>query len=180
MKALFSTIIVSLFFFVNAFAQVSTSATHSVSLNVPQVAMISVVEGSGGSNSVSLQFANLSAAGEWFTEVTSTEAIYLRLSSLKPGNDRKVQVAANVPAGLTLKVTAGTNTGGKGTTGAPNANVVIGSTASDLITGIGSGYTGNTSNHGFPLTYKLSVDEDEVANLAAGNTAVTVTYTITE
>lgn len=179
MKALFSTIIVSMFFFINAFAQVSAPATHTVSVKVPEVAMISVV-GSGADNSVSLEFAALSAAGEWFSEVTSTESIYLRLSSLKPSADREVQVSANVPAGLTLKVTAGTNTGGKGTTGTPKSNVIIGSNASDLITGIGSGYTGNTSTNGFPLTYKLSVDEDNVASLASATTAITVTYTITE
>ena len=169
-----------MFFFVNAFAQISTTATHSVSLKVPEVAMLSVVEGSGGSNSVSLEFEELEAAGEWFTEVTSTEAIYLRLSSLKPAADRIVQVSATIPAGLTLKVSAGENTGGKGTTGTPKENVVIGSAASDLITAIGSGYTGNISNNGFPLTYKLSVDEDNVSSLAAATTAVTVTYTITE
>lgn len=141
--------------------------------------MIAVV-GTGTDNSVSLEFTELTAAGDWFTEVTSTEEILLRLSSLKPENDRIVQVSATVPAGLTLKVTAGANTGGKGTTGTPIENVVIGSTASNLITGIGSGYTGNTSNNGFPLTYKLSVDEDEVANLAAATTPITVTYTISE
>ena len=180
MKALFSTIIVSMFFFVNAFAQKSLSTSHTVSVKVPEVAMISVV-GTGTDNSVSLEFDALTAAGDWFTEVTSTEEILLRLSSLKPVNDRIVKVsAADLPAGLTLKVTAGANTGGKGTTGEPKANVVIGSTGADLITAIGSGYTGNTSNNGFPLTYKLSVDEDEVASLAAATTAITVTYTISE
>lgn len=169
-----------MFFFVNAFAQSSPTTTHTVNVKVPEVAMISVVEGSGGSNSVSLQFANLNAAGDWFSAVTSTESIYLRLSSLKPNADRKVQVSADVPDGLTLKVTAGQNTGGKGTTGTGISNVVIGVDPSDLITGIGSGYTGNTSSNGFPLTYHLSVDEDNVADLASGNTAVTVTYTITE
>ena len=172
-----------MFFFVNAFAQttpvVKASANHSISVKVPEVALISLV----GANvdDIELNFTELTEAGSWFSEVTSAgKDIKLQLSSVKPGTVRKVQVSATVPAGLTLKVTAGANTGGKGTTGEPKANVVIGSTGADLITAIGSGYTGNTSNNGFPLTYKLSVDEDEVASLAAATTAITVTYTISE
>jgi len=180
MKALFSTIIVSMFFFVNAFAQVA-STNHTVNVTVPEVALISVVGTDG--NDVNLEFTELTEAGSWFSEVTSVDQdIKLRLSSVKPGATRTVKVSASIPSGLVLKVSAAANTGGKGKTGTPLADVNITSTAANLITGIGSGYTGNSPDNGFPLTYALSASDvtTAVETLAAGNPEIEVTYTITE
>lgn len=180
MKALFSTIIVSLFFFVNAFAQ-GSSTNHTVNVTVPEVALISIVGTDG--NDVNLEFAELTEAGSWFTEVTSVgQDIKLRLSSVKPTATRTVKVSASIPTGLILKVSAAANTGGKGKTGTPLADVNITGTAANLITGIGSGYTGNSADNGFPLTYALSASDVTAAveTLAAGNPKIEVTYTITE
>lgn len=182
MKALFSTIIVSMFFFVNAFAQTTGPVSHNVSVTVPSVSMISVV-GTDGNTNVSLVLDDINAAGEWFSNVTSDEVIYLRLSSVKPGGARIVKVSGEVPAGLILKVSAGDNTGGgKGKTGLPQANVTITDAGASLITEIGSGYTGIVSNGGFPLTYNLSASDTQagVEALAAGSTTIEVFYTITE
>lgn len=179
MKALFSTIIVSMFFFVNAFAQ--GTATQVVKVNVPSVALIDVVQPAGG---ISLTLTAPEAAGDWLTAGTSATSsnTYLNLSSVKNDKDRKITVEGeDIPSGLNLTVkatAAGTNNGNLGSAG---DEVILTGSAQEIVTGITSGYSGKGSSKGFQITYTLSVDTENLSSLTVQDeNEITVTYTITE
>lgn len=181
MKALFSTIIVSLFFFVNAFAQ-GSSTNHIVAVSVPQVALVNVVAPSTG---ITLSLTAPTTAGDWFAPVTNSLA-FLQVSSVKTSetSSRDINVkATGIPSGLVLKVEAAGSSSGKGGRGTVVAGgVVLDGDDAPLVEGITTGFTGSSANNGFQLTYTLSADEteDNVDDLVSGASNVTVTYTITE
>jgi hypothetical protein len=88
----------------------------------------------------------------------------------------------NIPAGLTLHITAGAP-GGTGTTGSTAGEKTF-TTSSHapvtIISGIGSGYTG-TGSSGSVITYALTVTSGSESTIRAATTqTVTVTYTICE
>ena len=180
MKTLFSTIIVSMFFFVNAFAQ-SSSSSHNVAVSVPQVALVNVLAPSTG---ITLSLTVPATAGDWFAPVTNSLA-FLQVSSVKPSDgSRNINVkATGIPSGLVLKVEAAGSSTGKGGRGTVVAGgVVLDGTDAPIVEGITTGFTGSSANNGFQLTYTLAADEteDNVDDLVSGASNVTVTYTITE
>ena len=179
MKALFSTIIVSMFFFVNAFAQ--GTATQTVKVNVPSVALISVAEPTGG---LTLELKAPTIAGEWLTAGTSAtnSESYLNVSSVKKINNRTIAVkATGIADGLTLKVESATVKNATGALGTPGSEITLTSSDQTLISGIKSGYTGTGLDNGFQLTYTLGVDASKLGDLTEQTTAsVVITYTITE
>ncbi|MBN1822326.1 MAG: hypothetical protein JW833_16515, partial [Prolixibacteraceae bacterium] len=57
----------------------------------------------------------------------------------------------------------------------------LSSSSQEVITGIGSSYTGNGSGNGHNLTYALELtSNDDYDELVQGNTSITVTYTLTD
>jgi len=100
---------------------------------------------------------------------------------------RKVTVAittGTVPDGMLLKVAAAADAGqGDGTVGTPQGTLTLSSTAQDLITGIGSCYTGSPENKGHNLTYTLELNsaQGSYAELDFNaQVAVEITYTLTD
>ncbi|MFZ5429421.1 MAG: hypothetical protein ACOZDD_04245 [Bacteroidota bacterium] len=177
-----SLIIASLIFSVGmVVAQTSDTnvASHSVSVTVPEVALIDVE----GGELVTFVLAAPTEAGEGFEAPASDNNLWLNMTSIvEQGKTRNITVQMNnaLSTALSLKVTAtgdaGNGNGSFGTAG----NTLIGTAASDLITGIGSGYTGNGANNGYNLTYELVINESNYADLYAITQTVEVTYTLTD
>lgn len=170
-------------------AQDTKTDAHDVTVTVPEVALLDL-EVATGSKNITLAATAPTEAGNAITFTSATNnTLWMNYSSIKrTGTDptRKVTVAytGTVPAGTSLKVLAGADAaGGGGTVGSPTAIVTLSGTAQDIVTGIGSAYTGTGASKGHNLTYSLSLAAagGSYALLDAANSGtVTVTYTLSD
>jgi hypothetical protein len=166
----------------NIFAD-DNKGVHSVSINIPEVALLDLE----GGTSVSLSPSEPTEAGDAFNFATATDAsTWVNYSSIvASGNTRSVTAeitTGSVPTGLLLKVTASSDAAkGKGTMGTPASQITLSNTPKNIITGIGSCYTGNGETSGSNLTYALELNSvDDYNELVQANTSLTITYTLTE
>jgi phage tail tube protein FII len=199
MKKLVLTIATSLFISGLTMAMVGPSgdnndestATHSVEITIPTVALVDVESTAGGEAGTINLSPTVSSleAGEAVDFGTATNSdLWLNYTSIVEGNGNNAQRRITVeldnenklPSGISLLVSAGTVSSGKGKKGSPaEGKVTLGKNAQDLITGIGSCYTESGSNKGHNLTYELSMDNDKYEKLMADTYDVQITYTIT-
>lgn len=172
----------------SVFAQDSETDSHQLTINIPDVALLDIE--SALSNDITLEAAGPTEAGEKLNFDETNTDLWINYSSIV-GTDhtRKVTVQitdGDVPAGLDLTVLAGAYSGsGKGTTGTPAASAINlnNKLAADIISGIGSCYTGDGASNGHQLTYQVkeSTDASAYSNLNFDNSAtLTITYTLTD
>jgi hypothetical protein len=167
----------------NVFAQDNTTSSHTVTISIPEVALLDLEN----SSTITLAPTAPTEAGEAFSFTSSTNnSIWVNYSSIvATGKLRKVTAkisSGTVPDGLLLKVAAGTYTGtGKGNLGEAAAQVTLDGTDKDLITGIGSCYTESGVSKGHQLTYSLSLNSvNDYDKLVKADTDLTITYTISD
>jgi hypothetical protein len=162
--------VVALFLIVGgAFAQ---SNSHTVTLTVNEISLIAV------NGTPSLTIGAPAAAGDPPANVSDNTSRLVYTVTVPSGKTKEVQVAwaggdSNL-TGTTLSVVAsglGTNQGTGGT------EVPIGTVATNLITTVGTCYTGSGAGAGAVLTYWLKITN--AASLVTGTKNVTVTYTLT-
>lgn len=111
---------------------------------------------------------------------------FVQISSIVgAGLTRKITASVNqIPAGTTLDVTTTVPSNGNigGTVGTGTTTVLLSTTAADIVTGIGSCYTGTASTDGYKLDYKWNAGSP--ANygniIETSSFNATVTLTITE
>lgn len=156
-----------------------SEASQTVTYSLPAMRIIDI-EGTAPT----LTFAVPIEAGTAIGAVTNNTS-WINYTSIIAGEEtNKVSVILSgtaVPAGTTLKVVAAAHAGtGDGTYGTPTSSAVtLSTTARDLITAIGSCYTGTGNENGHQLTYIWSVNADDYASVkAAANADITATYTI--
>jgi len=194
-----SLIFATVLFFAGAtvtMAQDSETANHQVSISIPTIALVDIEDAEGTEASTitfSIDAADLvteAGAKPDFSEI-SDNTLYLQYTSIvSSGNSVSNSISAelsssDLPDGLSLQVAASASAaGGKvGTTGTGNTTAqTLSSSATDVVTGIGSCYTGTNGAKGHQLTYTLDVEETDAAYaaLTAGSFDATVLYTITE
>jgi hypothetical protein len=184
MKKLTLAIIAVLGFGFGASAQADTYFdSHQVTVTIPPVALLDIE--ASASKDFTVAFTAPTEAGDPIVAPTSgLNTKWLNYSSIVnasgSGMTRRVTVEsmAAVPAGITIGVTAGTPTG----TGTPGASAgavpTISNSPVDVITGIGSVYTGTGTGVGSQLTYAIGLGT--YASLVAGNVIVTVKYTLVD
>lgn len=168
---------------INIFADDTNNGSHSISINIPEVALLDLEGGS----SISLAPSAPTEAGAAFDFSSATDnSIWVNYSSVvAAGKSRTVTVAitsGTVPTGMLLNVTAGGYAGnGKGNLGTASPAVTLTSSAKNIITGIGSCYTETGASKGHNLAYSLVLDSaDDYDGLVQGSTSITVTYTLTD
>lgn len=160
----------------------TNSADHSISLGLPEVALLGTQSGP-----VNLELSGSMAAGEAVLAEKSDSTAYLQYSSvITEGSPRTLyaKVTGTVPAGTFLKAKAkapGANASGDyGTLVA--TDVTLSLTDNALVTGIGSCYSGTAADDGYNLKYTWGLD-NPAANYAdiraTAAASVTVTLTIT-
>uniref|UniRef100_UPI0032170AFD hypothetical protein n=1 Tax=uncultured Draconibacterium sp. TaxID=1573823 RepID=UPI0032170AFD len=165
----------------------SDVATHNVSFNVPEIALLDI---EGNKDIVFDLNGIVNEAGNDIdlTSATNNE-LWLNYTVLtgskgKSGSkEQKISVSLDkeIPGiNLMLKVGAdkGNGAGAKGTLSTSSAFAVKDNTSTEIIKGIGSCYTGNGTENGHNLAYSLEVDKFE--EIVAGDHSVTVTYTFTD
>jgi hypothetical protein len=160
----------------------NNSASHDVTISVPEVALLDLE----GVSTITLVPTAPDEAGEALSFASATDnSVWINYSSvISSGKKRSVhaRITDNLPKGLNLQVSAGSYSGnGAGTTGSPAGKVILSNKDQELISGIGSCYTGNGTSQGHNLTYQLDLtDNDSYQNLVEIDTKITVTYTLTD
>lgn len=160
--------------------QVNT-ASQGLLLGMPQVNLLSSITGT-----ISLELTT-ATAGEAVLQSKSDESARLKISSvITEGAPRilSAKVSSGVPAGTELKLVAMTGTGAVfgGTPGVFSGEATLNAISDvNIITGIGSCYSGITDDDGYKLKYTwgLLASAGSYANVRATGTATSVTVTLT-
>jgi len=171
-------------------AQVDTKTdSHTIGIGIPEVAILDI-EPSATKN-LTMAFVAPTEAGLPIVPPADDTTLWLNYSSIKaataPDNVRAVSVklTAVIP-GVDIKVTAAAKAGvGSGTFGIPSAQLTLTASDQNILTGIGSAFTGNGATNGHNLTYNVNFGSAvgstaNYADLVASTTSATVTYTISD
>jgi len=157
-------------------AQDSKTAVQVVSITIPTIALVDIE----GPTTVTLSLASTGEAGEdyIFTGDSSQWLNYTSLVSTSGTNDVSASIN-NLIDGIDVNITMGNAAGsGAGTRGTTTGKQTITTSATKLIDGIKSCYTGNGTNNGHQIIYGISINDLTKVKSLSGS--VTVTYTITE
>lgn len=158
------------------------SDSHTVEITISEVANLRVYEGT----TVEIGIEGPDSAGASPRIIyTNADSNYLQYSSIVlDGQTRKITGAitgaSGVPDGVVLRVTPATAAGYKvGAVGsAVGTAVTLSGTAQDIVTGIGSGYTGTADIDGVNLSYSVTLTPEDLK--ATGTATVEVTYTLAD
>ncbi|MFC3159669.1 hypothetical protein SAMN05443633_1134 [Chryseobacterium arachidis] len=155
-----------------------TSGNADISLTLPSVTLMDV-EPSG---TIAMNYTAPTEAGNPVTTPAANTTKWINYTSAYPttGVSRRITASINpVIPGIDIRIQALAASGGGGTLGTPTAQITLGTTAQNIITGIGRSFTGNGNTNGHRLTITLTTNT--YANITARNsTPVIITYTITE
>lgn len=162
-------------------ALAQTTASHDITITVNEVALL----GLDDNTAVAFTLGAPAAPGAAFGVTASSGTIkYLQYTSIVPsGASRTItaEIDASLPDGLGINVAATDAANGCGTLGS-SADIALGTTPVDIVTGIGSGYTGTGAADGVRLNYSLDAIDctGEACLIFQDDTTVTVTYTLTD
>ncbi len=175
---LIAVAIAALFISNSSFAQDGLTAQHSISYNVPKVALVDVE----GASTIALSLVAPTEAGEGMDMSASNNDLWLNYSSttsIKSTNTVSVSIDAPL-AGVDLNVEASKDNGqGDGTVGTPSSVLTLDTKPQTIIDAIGTCYTGDGVKAGHNLTYSLNTNNYSDINYTPKPTSITVTYTIT-
>ncbi|WP_297099470.1 hypothetical protein [uncultured Draconibacterium sp.] len=164
-------------------AQESTS--HNLGIDVPEVALLALQ--AENSSDLNLHATPPNTAGQQIkTNKEEQSGIWVNYSSIvRENHKRKVTatVVGEIPQGMTLKVKASESRGdGKGKLGESLSWVSLRNGSVDVISNIGSCYTGRGAQNGHLLSYKIELDDeaDQYAKLKQSETSLQILYTLTD
>lgn len=183
-KLVVVTAIISIFAFNNfALAADKNSDEHKVTISIPKVALLDLE----GTKDITLKIDGPTEAGEAVSFKNATNSgIWVNYSSIADGNNTRkvtVEIDKEVPSGIYLKVLASGYSGsGKGNIGqVTGQNLTLKTTPQNIVTKVGSCYTGDKAENGHNLTYSLELTADaDYGKLLEGETEITVTYTLVD
>ncbi len=161
----------------------TATASHDITINVSEVALL----GLDDTSPLIFGIGAPTTAGEAFSVTQPPDAVkYLQYTSIvEEGKTRKItaQLGSDMPEGLVLEINA-TSAENCGDLGSAEARLDLTTDDSmDIVTGIGSGYTGAAADSdGVKLQYGLKTVECEEACdvVPMSGTSITITYTLTE
>ncbi|NBA77565.1 hypothetical protein GOQ04_18560 [Emticicia sp. ODNR4P] len=160
---------------------VGQTDSHTIGITIPAVTMLRIAP--TASKNITMDFTAPSTAGDPIVAPTNNTSLYLQYSSIMtaPATGRKISVQASATvAGLTIAVTAA-NPGATNLQGAGGTISSLGTTATDIITGITSCATGTGSTDGSNLTYSIATTSASAyQNIRSGTSSITVTYTLAD
>lgn len=165
----------------------TSQVNHKVNIEIPEVALLGLVsEETGGIN---LMPSAPDEAGDPINlkDAQQGKGVWLNYSSIirSENHSRKVMatVQGKLPDGLRLAVEATEASGkGGGKLGKPVGKVYLSEEPAEVISDIGSCFTGKGLNTGHLLSYKLEPvnNTDELADLKQNQTSLQVLYTLTD
>ncbi len=166
------------------YAQDADFQTHNVSISIPNIAILDIETTDDQDVLFNLDASGLDAGSEFIIDEENSD-LWINYTSIlgASGNQRSITVqSSEVPSidGLTLKVIASSHSGtGGGSMGVPTTLVTPSVNPQNIITGIGSSFTGNGNSNGHQLTYHLDFTGDFAdLNADLASAVITMTYTI--
>lgn len=169
--------------FIKTYAQDDMSSSHMLTIRIPEIALLDLE----GSTSITLEPKSPTEAGEGFDFTNTTDnSVWINYSSIVGRNKSRtvtVQITeGHVPEGLRLYATAGNDAGnGKGKVGSVSARLKLSNDSQEIINNVGSCFTGDGTNNGHNLRYKLDIESDaDYGKLLNAETDLTITYTLTD
>lgn len=175
-----------LFASILSFAQNNT-ASHQIEINIEEVALIALSNEASGNIRFQPFSGNEAGSVLSFKEEQTDNSFWINYTSIKKHQLHTRRVTAfiqgEMPQGLNLIVTAMPAQGqGNGALGQSAGTTLLGEEPKEIITGIGSCYTGTGVNNGHNLVYNLEVDEDVLvySDLKQEDLSFNVVYTLTD
>jgi len=166
-------------------ARTQSSQSHQVRIVIPKVALIDME--SAGSSAVVLSLDKPNEAGHGLQAAAQNSSGYWVnyssvLASGQPERKVMASLSGNIPEGVKVLLVASPYSGeGKGKNGIPSGKKILSGEPTEIISNIGSCYTGNGVNNGHLLTFSLEVDEGKYEAIRHGDFEnLRVTYTLTE
>jgi hypothetical protein len=162
-----------------ASAQDQNRVTMPIVFTIPSLALVDFA----GSD-IRITFVTGKGAEQIITPST-LDKTWINYSSIVDGkstNNISVNLSSmNMPPEIRIKLEVGKDVGaGAGTTGKPIGQITLTSYPQDIITGIGSCYTGRGVQKGHQLTYSWEwLPPYDVDHSLIDNIEISVTYTIT-
>lgn len=162
----------------NVIAQITSN--QDLTLGIPEVLLINAVNASGANGAVSLELTT-TVAGTAISGGTGTT--YVQLSSIvTAAQTRKMSASVTgVPAGTVLSVATAvpSNANFAGTIGTGTSSLDLGASDIDIVTGIGSCYTGTTGLDGYILDYSWDAGNAGDYGTIFATAAATATVVLT-
>ena len=167
----------------NAMGQTTNTSVNTLNLGLQEVSMIH-----GSTNPVNLTLTPQSAGLAVKPSVSDSTARVLVSSVVTGANTRTMSVVftGELPGGTYLTLQArdpnGNFVGTAGTMGSLATYSTSGGAAQDIISGIGTCYSGTGSDDGFKLlyTFGISATTENYGDIrAVGGQSVTATFTLT-
>jgi hypothetical protein len=157
---------------------------HKMIITIPEVALLAIhSENTDGAefNSIapniaggSIQFNQSNQTGNWINYS----------SVINPNHYRKITatITGEIPPGLILKVNVSECRGkSMGEVGQGHRTVQLSNYPAEIISGIGSGYTGKGVENGHQVLYEIEVNNKDFYNHPQkNNTSVDVVFTLTD
>ncbi len=117
--------------------------------------------------------------------VRDTYDRYLQYTSIAPTGESRTlqaQLSAAAPAGMAVRLSTNATNGSGAVgvaqyTGTGAGAALLSTTPVDLVTGIGTGYTGDGATDGLLLSYELAMTED-LDQIGTGTQMLEVTFTL--
>ncbi|MGC9353273.1 MAG: hypothetical protein ACP5D9_05510 [Mariniphaga sp.] len=164
----------------------SNRVDHKINIEIPEVALLGLVsEESGGINLMAVA-PDEAGSPLNLAEIQNHNGIWLNYSSIiRSQNHRRKVVAVvlgEIPQGLRLVVEAAEASGGGGMLGKPTGIVYLSEEPVDVISDIGSCYTGKGISAGHLLSYRLEPDNNlnNIVKQEQTQTTLQVVYTLTD
>ena len=176
-----------------SFAQDTNEASHTVTINIDEVALLDLEATDG--TAIILKGTAPTEAGEavTFGADATNATIWINYSSIvgsttEPTRNVTVKITDGIiPAGLKLTVLAAADAGnGAGNVGVATstATTLDDATDQEIISGVGSAYTGDGANSGHKLTYELDYETDAATDYGSldfdKSDVLTITYTLSD
>jgi hypothetical protein len=181
---LFILTILLLFSSTNIYSQ-SSVAGHDVRISIPKVALLNLI--SNNSEDLRIDLGAPNKAGNRLLSENFDKVFWVNYSSVLNKSNQKRKIVAvmknQLPKGILLKVQAYNATGGGvGNLGNPTNEVILSNNPSDIITGIGSCYTGQGIENGHFLKYSIEFDKtsEDYALYSGKSYRLDIVYTLTD
>ena len=170
------------------FSQDSNKNNHSLTINVPEVALISV---NSANSSIELNGTHSNEAGDKVNFNVEDSSTWINYSSIVGSIDESNRFITaeisegEIPKGLNLLINATNDAGkGDGLLGTPNnAYQTLNKKPIKLIEQIGSCYTGVGTEKGHNITYKLMLSDKKNAYKKLDfnqSETILITYTLSD
>lgn len=178
-----SFMLILLLFSAGAVAQ--NSVKHDLNVDIREVALLALRY--DGDGTIDFASATPNSAGQAINLASENESeIWVNYSSIVELNKKRkvtATVLGEIPEGIELKVKASEYQGsGKGILGRPADYVSLSNGSVDVISNIGSCYTGQGIQNGHMLTYTVELKKDHSAYdlLKQKKASLQIIYTLTD